>query len=166
MKRWLLVLVGGSALVAAVVAFFLWNASTVLRTPQEEQARELALVRDQCTRPEIVDRRLLQQSWYYDSAFQKLAGAFAESTFVWFRDGDPTHLVEGAFCISGSDLMVTYFERQFVPVSVKPASLAIEFGVKLKPLGKDTFKVEKLDEHRLVLFFESDRREHVFFRKN
>jgi len=167
MKSWLVPLIGGATLMAAAAAVFLWTSTTALRTPEEEAARELELVRGRCVGAESVDRWLLQQSWYYDQAFHNLAGAFGQSSFSWYKDGDLTQAAtDGAFCISGSDLMVTYYERQFVPIGAKPSTLTVEFGMRLKPLGKDTYRVKELNEHRMVLVFESDGREHVFFRKN
>lgn len=167
MKSWLKHIVATAVVLVLLAAYVVWNAMTAARTPDEVASREADLVQGRCTESEAIDRWLLQQSWFYDQAFTRLAGAFGQSSFSLYKNGDTTKPpLEGAFCINGSDLIVRYYERHFVPVMVRPSKLSVEFGTKLTPLGQDIYRVKELTKDRMVLNFESDGLEHVFYRKN
>ena len=167
MKSWLKHIVAATVALVLLSAYVAWNAMTAARTFEEEISREADLVQGQCTESETIDRWLLQQSWFYDQAFTSLAGAFGQSSFSLYKNGDTTQPpLQGAFCINGNDLIVRYYKRYFVPVMVRPSKLSVEFGTKLKPLGQDIYRVKELNKHRMVLNFESDGLEHVFYRRN
>jgi hypothetical protein len=129
------------ALVAIAAAFLIYQSKGALPSGQDLYAHELSLVSARCTKAESVDRWLLQQSWFHDPGFTQLAGAFGQTSFTLFQVGTPTKETEGAFCISGNDLMVRYYERRFVPIRIRPSKMSIEFGTKLVPLGEDVYSV-------------------------
>ena len=151
--------------VAAAVLFL--DSLGASRTIEEIAAEEAKLVDGKCSHPELIDRWLLQQSWFHDERFTKLAGAFGQSSFGLYQEGGMgQEPLEGAFCIDGNNLVVRYFKRRYVPVGLRPGALTIEFGTKLHAMGEDTYVVQELTEERLVLTFASDGLDHVFYRKN
>lgn len=151
-------------LIATPVLLLMRLSHGVARNREEISALEAAL-KPQCTNAESVDRWLLQQSWFHDPGFAKLAAMFGQDTFSLHEEGDPAKSVEGAFCIDGKKLVVRYFQRDFVPISVR-FPFRIEFGTRLEPLGEDSFVVQELTKERMTLMVASDRQEHVFYRKN
>ena len=156
-----------TAIATIFLAYLLWDARGATRNTEEIAALEKRLVHAKCTQPEMVDRHLLQQSWFHDENFSELAGAFGQFTFSLYERGtaEPSPL-EGAYCIEGKILHVRYFERSYVPVRIRPTEMAIEFGTTLKPLGEDMITVRELNNERMVLSFNSDGSERVFYRKN
>src|SRR5882672_7721078 len=157
-----------TALVLTIsAAFLLWDGSDAARSMVEIAALEAKLIEGKCAQRETVDRWLLQQSWFHDQDFRELAGAFGQYSFSMYERGAPTkNPIEGAYCISGTNLVVRYFDRRFVPVRLRVSDLAVDFGTRLKPLGADTFEVRELTKERMLLRFASDERDHVFYRKN
>jgi hypothetical protein len=153
--RWVIPL----ALLLIGVAFLVYESKGAVPAGQDLSSHELSLVSARCTKAESLDRSLLQQSWFHDPAFTRLGGAFGQTSFSLDRK-------EGAFCISGTDLMVRYYERRFVPIRVRLSELAIDFGTKLVPLGEDVYSVRELTKDKMVLTFATDGREHVYYRKN
>ncbi len=137
-----------------------------MHSPEEINRAEMALVKDRCVQPEAVDRSLLQQSWFYDREYTRLAGGFGQHNFLLYDRKDTDSIPDnGAFCIDGKKLHVKYYKPHLVPVSINIFRLRIQFGTKLKPLAEDTFMVKELDERHMVLFFSSDNKEHIFYRK-
>lgn len=157
-----------TALVLTIsAAFLLCDASDAARSVAEVAALEAKLVEGKCTQRETVNRWLLQQSWFHDQDFKELAGGFGQYSFSMYeRDAPTKNPIEGAYCISGTALVVRYFDRSFVPVRLRVSDLAVDFGTKLKPLGDDTFEIRELTKERMVLRFASDERDHVFYRKH
>ncbi len=146
--------------------YLLWNNYSAMRSPEEIARAEIDLVKDRCLQPEAVDRDLLQQSWFYDREYTRLAGAFAQHSFSLYDPQDTDSMpTTGAFCIDGSKLHVKYYKTHPVPVSINIFKLRVQLGTKLKPLAEDTFMVKELDAKHMVLFFSSDSKEHRFYRK-
>ena len=126
----------------------------------------MSLVAGRCGKAEAIDRWLLQQSWFHDQAFTRLGGAFGQTSFTIYGEQDTSKEVEGPFCISGTDLMVRYYSRRFVPVKVSLSQLSVSFGVELIPLSEDVYSVCELTKDEMILVFASDGQEHAFYRKN
>ena len=162
------------AIAAALVLFFAakitYDALGAARTTAEVAALESRLVHGKCIANEAIDRWLLQQSWFYDEEFTDLAGTFGQFTFGMYERGSAKQVqTEGAFCIAGSDLVVSYFKTHHVPGALEFRSFSdwtIKFGTKIERLGEDVYAVHELTKRRMVLQFSSDGREHVFYRKN
>jgi hypothetical protein len=137
---------------------------------KDSMEQESRLVEGKCTKSEMINRWLLQQSWFYDEQYTDLAGAFGQVSFGMFNKGNPKkEYIQGAFCIAGNNLIVRYYETSAVPNSFEFRSLSdwtIKFGSKIKPLGEDIYKVQELTEKRMTLRFQSDGNEHVFYRKD
>ena len=56
---------------------------------------------------------MLQQSWFYDPEFNQLAGAFGKNNFSLNEQRSDFKIRdEGAFCISGKNLYVTYYQTK------------------------------------------------------
>ena len=150
-----------------LVAYLLWDSRGATRNPNEITKLEMNFVKGRCTQPEMINRHFLQQSWFHDSNFSELAGAFGQYSFsLYQQDNFDSTPIEGAFCIEGKNLHVRYYKRHFVPISMNISELSIQFGTKLKALSEDTFTVKELNKKRMVLLFSSDGNEHVFYRKN
>lgn len=152
---------------AGLWLFYMWQGLGAARTMEEITALETQLLESRCTKPELVNRSLLQQTWFYDQSFTQLAGAFDQHGFSFFGwDGPAEDSVEGVFCIDGRDLLVQYVDRKLVPTSVSISEMSIKFGTKLTPMSKDTFVIRELTTDRMILTFASDGKDHVFYRKN
>ena len=159
----LAILLGASLAAAAFFAF--WDDG-VAPVGGDLSALESSFVAGRCQKAEAVDRWLLQQSWFHDPAFTRLAGGFGQTSFSIYGLRTPSDVTEGAFCINGTDLMVRYFKRRLVPEGISLGPLSVSFGVRLRPLGEDIYSVRELTKDKMVLVFASDGREHVFYRKN
>jgi hypothetical protein len=160
--RWV---IPGTVFLMVVVAFFLYQSRGVLPVDADTSAYESTLIADRCGGTEKIDRRLLQQSWFYDPAFAHLAGGFGQTSFVFYMEQSANKEINGVFCINGTDLMVRYYQRRYVPV-IDLSEPSVSLGIKLIPLGEDVYSVRELTKDRMILAFASDGREHVFFRKN
>ena len=156
-----------TVIVIMFLGYLVWERHGATRDPKELLELEINLVKGKCTQPEMINRHFLQQSWFYDNGYTELAGAFGQNGFSLYQQGndEPTPL-EGAFCIEGKNLHVKYFKRHFVQMNINLSEKNIQFGTKLEPLGEDTFTVKEIDAKHMVLFFSSDRAEHIFYRKN
>lgn len=129
-----------------------------------EAVKELAS--GMCQEPEGLNRHLLQQTWFNDSNYTQVAGAFGQHSFSLYQQSATEQLhVEGAYCIEGNTLRVKYFNRRFVPIGINLTEMYISFGAKLVPKGKDSITVKELDQNHMVLLFASDNSEHVLFKK-
>jgi hypothetical protein len=157
------------ALAALVVGGFYWQARGA-HSPDEQRAIVDALSQgQQCTQPEEIERSLLQQTWFHDEASTRVAGLFGQTSFGLYS-GDARTLMEteGAFCISGRELRVRYYEKQHVPISITlgdPHGIRIEFGAKIIPLGTDRLTVIELTDKHMLLRFESDGSDRSFYRR-
>src|SRR6266853_5738856 len=100
-SRTLIWVIPGIALVIAA-AFFVYQSRGAVPSGDNTSANELSLVADKCTKAEAIDRWLLQQSWFYDPSFTRLAGAFGQTSFTLLGAEAPSNQIEGAFCISGT----------------------------------------------------------------
>jgi hypothetical protein len=167
----LLVAVVGVVLVIAIAAFA-WQSRKANLLPVEgavdADAQIKALTAGLCTTTEAVDRHLLQQTWFHDPAFQRLAGVFGQSSFVHYTDDTPApKTVHGAFCISGRELLVRYYKTSFVPTSVSlgdAGGVKMQLGTKITPAGTDRITVVELTRQRLVLRFDSESAERALYR--
>jgi len=154
-------------LLLVATAILILDSLGASRSSEEVSAEVVQLVDGKCTQPELIDRSLLQKSWFYDEGFSKLAGGFGQSGFALYQEGAwERGPLEGAYCIDGKEIIVRYFERRHVPVGLRPSELTIEFGTKLRALGEDIYSVQELTEERMVLTFASDGLDHVFYRWN
>lgn len=160
--RWSVLAAG----VLLAVAYLVYQRQGAIALDADMTVHASSLVAHRCEKSEAVDRRLLQQSWFHDAEFTRLAGAFGRTSFSLYDTQTPSDAIEGAFCVDGTDLMVRYFERQPVPMKVSVDPLSVSYGFKLRPLGEDIYSVRELTESRMILTFASDGREHVFYRKN
>lgn len=137
---------------------------------EKELEQEAKLVQGKCTKNEMIDRWLLQQSWFYDQQFTDVAGAFGQSSFGMFESGNPKqNLREGVFCIEGRNLFVRYFKRYYFPSGFEfrsPSNWTVKFSSWLVPLEEDVFTVQELTREHMILKFASDGDEHVFYRRN
>jgi hypothetical protein len=165
-KRWYALGAVIAGTVALVVWFGVFREKDPALSPEALSAQERDFVAGRCTRAEAVDRWLLQQSWFYDESFTQSAGAFGQSSFMFFDTESPTTNVEGAFCIDATELKVRYYERQYIPTDISLSKRSVSFGSRLAPLGEDVFSVRELTTRRLVLTFASDGKNHTFYRKN
>lgn len=167
----LLVALVGVLLVIAVAAFA-WQSRNATRVPAEvaddPDAQINALTAGLCTTPEAVDRHLLQQTWFHDAAYQRLAGVFGQSSFVHYADDSSApKTVHGAFCISGRELLVRYYKTSFVPTGISlgdERGVKMQLGTKITPAGTDRITVVELTSQRLVLRFDSESAERVLYR--
>jgi hypothetical protein len=155
-------------LASLLVAWFAWDARGATHSLDEELAFVDSLSKGKCTKPDEVDRWLLQQSWFHDEASTRLAGIFGQANFGFYID-EPLQQeeVHGAFCISGKELLVRYYERRHVPTSIAfgdPHGVEIKFGVKIVPAGTDRILVRELTSKHMVLHFESSGKEREFYR--
>lgn len=158
-----LLILSGKYLYDGITSIELSDRSGVISKKQE-------FVKGKCTEKEQIDRWLLQQSWFYDPEFKKLAGAFGQNNFsLYEKDDNLKKRKEGAFCISGKKLFVTYYQTKYVPrkISFKNDSVfSINMGIKLKKLNDEIINVIKIDEKKIKLFFQNENKEYIFYRKN
>lgn len=156
-------------LLALVFGWFAWQTRGATTSLDEERAIVDALSKGRCTEPDEVDRWLLQQSWFHDAAATRLAGIFGSSSFGLYNDDDLQPLeTHAAFCISGREMRVRYYERQPVPISIgwgDPHGIEIKFGTRVVPGGSDRIAVRELTYEHMLLHFESDGRERRFYRR-
>jgi hypothetical protein len=103
------------------------------------------------------------------AAATRLAGIFGNSSFGLYSDDDLQPLeTHAAFCISGREMWVRYYERQLVPISIgwgDPHGIEIKFGTRVVPGASDRIALRELTERYMVLHFESDGGERRFYRR-
>src|SRR5690606_31195625 len=128
-------------LILIISGKYLYDGITSI-DPSDQSARtalEQKFIEGKCVEGEQINRWLLQQSWFYDPEFTQLAGAFGQNSFSLYEKGDDFKLKnEGAFCISGKNLYVTYYQSKWVPrkISFKEDSiLSIKMGLKMERLN-------------------------------
>lgn len=155
-------------LVLIIYILYLYlNSLGAIEDPMRLREIEAALVRDKCNKPELIDRHLLQQSWFYDNEYSELAGAFGQWGFSLYEQaGETLDYIQGTYCIEGKKLYVKYYKLKFVPIRIKFKEAKIEYGAKLKILGEDIFITEELNNKKMVLTFLSDKNTRTFYRKN
>jgi len=131
--------------------------------------QELRLVENKCHGAEALNRWHLQQTWFYSPDAQEIAMVFGDVGFHYFqRETSAQDVIEGAYCVEGTKLVVQYFGADYVPISIGFESLLswrISFGRKITPTGADTINVKKLNEEILTIVFESSGHEVTFYRK-
>ena len=118
---------------------------------------------------EGVDRWLLQQSWFHDSSFQEIAGAFGDVAFTLYIQGSNSEeKVEGVYCIEGDTLKVQFYEtrRKLQCFDLNSNGLSMQYEGRLKPKEKESIRIVSLDKKQMVLYFESQNREQRLYRKN
>ena len=151
-------------------AFYLYSNKSISGDPiSEEKALEGI-----CTKPEKIDRWLLQQSWFYDSNYENIAGAFGQTSFSLYPENkkpDSKHKkeLEALFCINGSELNIIYYETKFSPNSISFGNgsiVSVGFGRKLKLFSNDVVQVTGLTEKKMTLFFEGSGKQYELYRKN
>lgn len=156
-------------LTVTLALYFYSNKSISGDSISEEKALEGV-----CTKPEKIDRWLLQQSWFYDSGHKNIAGAFGQTSFSLYpknKKSDSKHKkeLEALFCIDGNELNIIYYETKFHPNSISFGNgsiVSVSFGRKLKLLGEDVVQVTGLTEEKMTLVFENRGTKYELYRKN
>lgn len=166
--QWIVFLV----LMLIISGKYLYDGITSI-DPSDRSARtalEQKLIEGKCKEKEQINRWLLQQSWFYNPEYTQIAGAFGQNSFSLYEKSNDFKLKnEGAFCVSGKSLYVTYYQSKWVPrkISFKENTvLSIKMGLKLKKLNDEIINVEEIDEKKIKLFFKNENKEYVFYRKN
>ena len=128
------------------------------------------LVKHRCIEDELVDRQLLQQTWYYSQDFYNFSYVFGQTSFSLYEDKLDQGLTDlkGAYCIEGNNIHVRYFKKEFIPGSadINKERVGVRFNEKLSLLNEETIQVVSLDRNKMTLKFLSENKEKSFYRKN
>jgi hypothetical protein len=159
-------------LVVVGYAAYVLTGMFVAVDPNDRDAvrmQEQRLVEDKCHGTEALNRRHLQQTWFYSPKTQEIALVFGDVGISHFQRGTSAQdVIHGAYCMDDAKLEVQYFSVDHVPTSIKFESISswrVSFGRKITPTAADTFHVKKLNEEILTIAFESSGHEVTFYRK-
>jgi hypothetical protein len=156
-------------LAALIVGGYCWQARGAHPLDEQRVIIDSLSQEQRCTEPEEIERSLLQQTWFHDEASTRVAGLFGQTSFGLYSGDEQTPVeTHGAFCISGKELRVRYYERQHVPISMAfgdPHGITIKFGAKIIPLEPDRISVLELTDRHMLLRFESGGSDRRFYRR-
>ncbi len=124
------------------------------------QERMLSLVNNRCSGPEGIDRRLLQQSWFYTENFQDIAVVFGQASFSLHEPREFSTLKEGAYCIEGSTLQVQYFTTEFVPTNFDFGELTFSPKISRENTGK--IVITRLDSNEMSFILDEGEEQTVY----
>lgn len=124
------------------------------------QEKMISLVDGRCSGPEGINRRLLQQTWFYSRDFQNIAMAFGQATFSLHDRTEFSISKEGAYCIDGSALQIQYFSTEFVPTSFGFGE--ITFGPKISPENKAAIIITALDNSEMSFILDNGEEQTVY----
>ena len=118
---------------------------------------------------ENINRWHLQQSWFYDAEFQEIAGVFGNVAFSLYINGsNGEEKIEAAYCIEEKVLKVQFYETQqkLKSFNFNADGFSMQYRSRLKVKEQESIRVVSLDEKQMILYFENQKREQRFFRKN
>ena len=128
------------------------------------------LINSKCSKPEEINRLLLQQTWFHTEKFRNVSMVFGHYSFSYYKTpGDINNNTEGSFCINGKDLNVQYYKTTYLPNDVSFNSdsiVSISFGGNIYPLSTDTLSLIELTDKLLTIKINSNNETHTFYRKN
>lgn len=118
---------------------------------------------------ENVNRLHLQQPWFYDDSFQEIAGIFGNVALTLYTKGsEGQEKVEGAYCIEEGVLNVQFYgtKQKLKSFDIGSNGFSRQYRSRLKPKEKESISIVSLDEQQMVLYFQAQKREEHYFRKN
>ena len=141
-----------------------------VNTIENEIQNRTKLVEGKCTKPEMLNRTLLQQTWFHSDKFIKVGIVFDQTSFTYYKNTDNSteKRIEGAFCINGKDLIVRYYKVDYVPskIDFKSTNTTISFSRKIRPLNEGGITVIELTKKIMTLKFNGEDGTHTFYRRH
>ena len=111
---------------------------------------EQTLIAGECREPGTVDRHLLQQSWYFDSALSDIGVAFGSHGFADYSTNPST---TAGYCIEGETIVAKYYSYE-PSLSVNGEKVREEAHKDMRMIPPVRMHVELLTESKLILRWE------------
>ena len=149
---------------ALIVMVFSVNAGEPLGNPQGDTNISIESIKSfsigKCKKPSILDRNLLQQTWFFNEAKTDHGVTFGTYSFT---DYSTHEWSRASYCIEGKTIIATYFNYQ-PRVLVNGIEKRKEAYVRIRVLPSIHMNIEELTENKLIIKWAESDEKLVLFR--